>query len=67
LEEELITTWQLKATYTIPLVISTQGIIPNKLHGSLKLLNCHPALYILMQKAVILHTCHIDRKVFAEQ
>jgi hypothetical protein len=64
LEEELTTIWQLKAAYTIPLVLSTPGIISNKLHISLKLLNCHPALYIIMQKAVILHTCHIVRKVF---
>jgi len=31
-----------------------------KLHISLKLLNLHPASYILMQKAVILNTCHIE-------
>ena len=39
------------------LVLSTTDIIPNKLHESLKLLNLRPALYILMQKAVILSTC----------
>ena len=31
----------------------TMGIIPNKLHESLKLLNLRPTLYILTQNAVI--------------
>jgi len=35
--------------------------VRNKLHDSLELLNVRPDLYILMQKAVILNTCHIDR------
>jgi hypothetical protein len=30
----------------------TTGIVPNKLHESLKLLNLCPTLYILMQNAV---------------
>ena len=54
LKEELIRIWQLKTTYVIPLVLPTKGIITNKLHKSFKLLNLCPALYILMQKAVIL-------------
>jgi hypothetical protein len=62
----MIIKWQIKMAYIIPLVISTTGIIPNKLHESLKLLNHHPALYILMQKAVILNTCRMGRKVLAE-
>jgi len=37
------------------------GIIQNKLHKSLKLLNLHRAVCILMQSAVILSTCHIVR------
>jgi hypothetical protein len=51
----------------MPLVLSTMGIIPNKLHENLKLFTLPPALYILMQKAVILNTCHIVRKCLAEQ
>jgi hypothetical protein len=43
------------------------GIILNKLHDSLKLLNLRPALYIPMQKAVILNTCRIARKFFSQQ
>jgi hypothetical protein len=43
------------------------GIMPNKLHKTLKLLNLRPALYILMQKAVILNTCRIVGKFLPEQ
>jgi hypothetical protein len=43
------------------------GIISDKLHDSLKLLNLRPALYILMQKAVILNACLIVRTLLAEQ
>jgi hypothetical protein len=66
LKEELIRIWQLKTACVITLVLSTTGIIPNKLHESLKLLNLHPALYIHIQKAVILNTCCIVRKFLAE-
>jgi hypothetical protein len=38
LTEELITIWQLHTVCTIPPVLFTAGIIPNKLHDSLKLL-----------------------------
>jgi len=67
LKEELIRIWQLKIVYVIPLVLPTKGIVPNKLHKSLKLLTLHPAVYILMQKAVILIHSHIVRKFMAEQ
>jgi hypothetical protein len=67
LKDELIRIWQLKTAYIIPLVLSTMGVIPNKLHESLKLLNLHPDLYILIQKAVILNTCSTLRKFLAEQ
>ena len=56
---ELIRIWQLSMAYST----STTGIIPNKLHKSLKLLNFRAALYVLMQQAVILNTCHIARKL----
>jgi hypothetical protein len=67
LKKGLLKTWYLKTVYIIPLVLSTMGIIPNKLHESLKLLNLHPGLYILMPEAVILNPCHIVRKLGAEQ
>jgi hypothetical protein len=67
LKEEVIRIWQLKIAYIIPLVLSTTGIIPYKLHESLKLLNLRPGLHILMQKAVIVNTCRIVRKFLSEQ
>jgi hypothetical protein len=45
LQEELITVWQLQAVCVMTPVLSTDGIIPNKL------LNIRPALYIVLQKA----------------
>jgi hypothetical protein len=42
LKEELIRIWQLKAVYIILLVLSTVGIIPNKLRESLKRLVSAP-------------------------
>jgi hypothetical protein len=42
--------------YMIVLVLSTVGIIPNRLHDSFKLLNLRPAVCILMQKALELES-----------
>ena len=42
----------------------TTGII-KKITQNLKLLNLHPALYILKQKVVIINTCCIVRKLLA--
>ena len=47
MKKELISLWKLKMAHTVPLVLSTADIITNKLHEILKLLNFHPALYIL--------------------
>jgi hypothetical protein len=38
-----------------------------QLTGNSKPLNIHPALYSLMQKAVIFNTCHKGRKFLREQ
>jgi len=43
------------------------GAAPNTLHGRSKLLHLRPALYILMQKAVILTACRTVREFLAEQ
>ena len=67
LKEKLIGIWKLKTACIIPPVLSTTGIIPNKLHESFKLLNLRPALYILIQKAVIFNICRTVRKFLAEQ
>ena len=45
LKEELIRIWQLKTTYLVPQVLPTAGVIPNKLHRSLKVLNLRPTLF----------------------
>jgi hypothetical protein len=58
LKEDLIRIWQLQTVFIIPPVLSIVGIIGNKLHGSLKLLDFRPGVYILLQKAVILSTVH---------
>ena len=48
LKEELARIWQLKTACIIPLVLSTVGIIPNKLHNSFKEPIVLPVPYILM-------------------
>jgi hypothetical protein len=56
MKEEHIRIQQLKMACIIQLVLSTIGIIPDKLRDSLKLLNLCCGLYGLMQKAVTLDT-----------
>ena len=63
LKDKLIKIWQLKIAQYCP----QQVLQPKKLCESLKLLYLHPGLYILMQKAVILNTCHIVRRFLVEQ
>jgi hypothetical protein len=55
----------INKTFIISLVLYTLHIIQHKLHKSMQLLNLCPAIYILMQKAVILNTCCIVRKFLA--
>jgi hypothetical protein len=43
LKKELIGMWQQKTAYVMPLVLSTRGVAPNKLHDSLQLINLRPA------------------------
>jgi hypothetical protein len=57
LKEDHIRIWQLKTPYTIPLVLSTAGVIGNKRHESLKLLNLRPAVYIVLHRAIGLNAC----------
>ena len=67
LKEELIRMWQLKTANMMSLVPSKIGMFPNKLYESIKLLNLRPGVYTVMQKAVILNTCHIIRMFVTEQ
>jgi hypothetical protein len=68
LKEELIRIRLLKKAHirVVAPVISATGIIPRKLNEILKLLDLRPALYILMQEAVILNACRIVRTFLAE-
>lgn len=59
---EVQTQWGVKTVKTIPITISTTGVIPKNLHSSLRYLNIPPGIYIQLQKAVILNTCRIVRK-----
>jgi hypothetical protein len=49
---------------TIPITLSTNGIIPKTLHKALNTLGLHPSTFIELQKAMILNTCSIMRKFF---
>jgi hypothetical protein len=51
-------------TVTIPITLSTNGIIPKTLYKALNTLNLHPNSFIELQKAMILNTCSIVRKFF---
>jgi len=42
-------------------------VFSDKLNKSLKLIDLHPVLCVLRQKAVSLNTCCIVRKVMAEE
>ncbi|XP_022829294.1 uncharacterized protein LOC111358406 [Spodoptera litura] len=59
---ELKSQWQVHTVKTIPIIISSTGVIPKTLHTSLKTLDLHPLTFTLLQKAVILNTCRIVRK-----
>jgi len=48
-------------------LIFTTGIIPSKLYGRTKLRNLRPALYILMQQALMFSTHHTAKTFLAEQ
>jgi hypothetical protein len=54
--------WKLTSTKTIPLVISTNGLISKNLIKNLKQLNINKSIVKLLQKTAILHTCNIVRK-----
>jgi hypothetical protein len=56
LTEELVKISQLKTAFVIPLILSTLGYYAKQITHLLKFL---PAVHILMQTAVIHHTCRI--------
>jgi hypothetical protein len=56
--------WKMDTVATIPVTLSTNGIIPKTLHKALNTLSLHPNTFIELQKATILNTCSIVRKFF---
>jgi hypothetical protein len=56
--------WKMDTVATIPVTLSTNGIILKSLHKALNTLSLHPKTFIELQKATILNTCSIVRKFF---
>jgi hypothetical protein len=54
--------WKMDTVATIPITLSTNGIVSKTLHKALNTLNLHPNTFIELQKATILNTCSIVRK-----
>lgn len=63
LAEDIKRTWQVESVVTIPIIIGSTGEIPKNLSNNLKMLNIKSNSYLEMQKAAILGTCNILRKV----
>lgn len=61
--QELENLWRAKYVRTIPVVIGATGEIPTKLFDALKQLDIQPTFYLEMQKATILATCNIMRRI----
>lgn len=59
---EIKTQWKINTIRTIPIVLSTTGVIPKTLLTNLETLDISPTAYRLLQKATILNTCRIVRK-----
>jgi len=63
----LTTKWRLKTACIMPLQLSTERIVTDRLQESVKLPDLRPDLYIIMQKAVILSAGRSVRKFLAER
>lgn len=62
LAEEIKQMWHQNTVQIVPVIISSTGVIPRKLHESLKMLQMKKNMYIQMQKSVIINTCSIVRR-----
>lgn len=67
LKFEITRMWGMNKVYTVPIVISSTGIVPKNLLDNLKFLSLSPNILKYMQKAVILNTCRIVRKFLQDQ
>lgn len=54
--------WKMEKVYTVPIIVSTTGVIPTTLHNSLQQLKMPKTVYMELQKVAILNTCAIVRK-----
>jgi hypothetical protein len=62
LSTEIKDQWKMDTAATIPVTLSTNGIIPKTLHKALNTLSLHPNTFIEILTAMILNTCSIVRK-----
>lgn len=62
LAEEIRQMWKQEKVLILPIILSVTGVIPNKLHDSIRILEINPNIYIEMQKSVIISTCSIVRQ-----
>lgn len=61
--EEIREMWNQTRVQVVPVIISTTGVIPKNLKQSLELLEIPWYKHALIQKSVLLDTCHSLRKV----
>lgn len=54
--------WKLEKVITVPIILSSTGVIPKTLSTNLTILQLPPFTYIELQKATILNTCRIVRQ-----
>lgn len=67
LADEIKEMWRQEKVLIIPLIIGATGEIPKSLLKNLDVLNLQKDIYILMQKAAILETCSIVRRVISSE
>lgn len=63
LANEIKELWRLEQVEIVPIIIGATGEIPTELHQYLQKLKLPPKTYIHLQKATILATCSLVRKV----
>uniref|UniRef100_A0A6P7H095 Uncharacterized protein LOC114342846 n=1 Tax=Diabrotica virgifera virgifera TaxID=50390 RepID=A0A6P7H095_DIAVI len=66
LEIQIRRQWRMESTQTIPIIISTTGVIPKNLIENIKKLGLNEHLYKTMQKAVLLSTSRCVRKFLGD-
>lgn len=62
LSEIIVRQWGIRRIKTVPIIISSTGIIPRSLFENLSYLDLHRNIFKIMQKSVVLATCSLVRK-----